>query len=196
VLNICLPSLSSIEDRLAALEGHNVELWKENKSLQSRIRTLEVRLATAEDTLINLSIQTLGKETQKSFAFFPQLPSEFRRMIWTFARPAPRVLKLFEKRVGIETVVYSTAKVPALLHACQESRRIAKEWYELSFPRIFRGLQFPYIYIDYSSDFIYVPRRYGEDKGNPSRSNIAPYLISVLSFGKSMNVIQETSRCC
>jgi hypothetical protein len=186
-----LPSPGSIEDQLAALLGHNVELWKENQSLQSRIRTLEVRLATAEDTLINLSPQNLGMQTHKSFAFFPKLPLEIRRMIWIFARPVPRVLKIFEKWEGVQKVVYSTAKVPALLHACQESRWIAKEWYKLSFPGDYFEPQSSRIYFDCSSDYIYVPQEFGEDKGNPTHSNINPYLIRYMMTSKVMSVIHE-----
>jgi hypothetical protein len=191
-----LHSPSSGEDRLAALEGHIVELWKDNQSLQSRIRTLEVRLATAEDTLINLSPQNLDIQLHKSFAFFPKLPPEIRRMIWTFARPAPRVLKMFEKKEGAGEVVYSTAKVPALLHVCQESRQIAKEWYELSFPRRSYEPESSRTYFDSSSDFVYVPEESGEDKGNPTHSNINPYSIRSMMPSKIMNVIHEVPEFC
>jgi hypothetical protein len=146
--------------------------------------------------MINLSPQNLGMQAHKSFVFFPKLPPEIRRMIWTSARPAPRVLKIFEKMEGAEEVVYSTAKVPALLHACQDSRRIAKQWYELSFPRTSYKPQSSRIYFDFSLDFVYVPEESGEDKGNSTHSNISPYFIPHMIQSKVLNVIQEVEESC
>ncbi|PMD12351.1 hypothetical protein NA56DRAFT_666476 [Hyaloscypha hepaticicola] len=174
---------SSIEDRLAALEGHNFELWKENQSLQSRICTLEVRLATAEDTLINLSPQNLGMQTHKSFAFFPKLSPELRRMIWTFARPGPRVLKIFEKKEGDQRSNILHCEI-----ACTSPRmpRVTFPWHP-------KEPQSSCIYFDCSSDFVYIPRRSRGDKGNPTRSNINPYIISFTIPNKVMNVIHEVT---
>jgi len=110
-------------------------------------------------------------------------------MIWIFARPAPRVLKIFENKD--EEVFYATAKVPALLHACQESRRIANKWYELSFPWNPYKPQYSRVYFDCSSDFVYVPRHNREDKSNPTRLDANPCALSGTKPIKIMNVIQE-----
>jgi hypothetical protein len=50
-------------------------------------------------------------------------------MVWTFAHTAARVITILESPDGVEgeEIVYSTAKVLALLHVCQESRQIAKK---------------------------------------------------------------------
>jgi hypothetical protein len=173
------PSLQDLQDKLAALE-------KRNESLESRVRMLEVRLATSEDTLINLSPATLGKNTHKSFAFFPKLPPELRRLVWKFARPAPQVLKIFETRVGNEDILYSTAKIPALLHTCQESRRATKEWYELSLMRYKTKSNLGRIYFDFSCDFVYVTYKDDED-----RTVVNPNDIDCRVADKVKNVAYE-----
>ncbi|KAE9364822.1 hypothetical protein N431DRAFT_564035 [Stipitochalara longipes BDJ] len=179
----------SVEERLAALEEQNFELHKKNEALEGRIRTLEVRLATTEHTLITLSPQTLGKQTHKAFALFPKLPPELRRMVWTLARPGPRVIKIFQSKVGDKEIIYSTAKVPTLLHTCQESRRIAKNWYELSFQCGWRGT--PRVYFDFSSDFVYFPRFPGKDSKYSTHSIASPSSISRNEREKVKRVVQE-----
>jgi hypothetical protein len=66
------------------------------------------------------------------FALFPKLPMELRLKIWKMARPEGRYILLEHSRKR-RRAVFSRAKVPALLHACQESRDIALKWYKLSF---------------------------------------------------------------
>jgi 2EXR family len=80
-------------------------------------------------------LQRPSASRDKAFALFPKFPPELRRMVWIFARPPPRVIKLLWAKVGgdEEDVIYSTAKVPSLLQTRQESRKIAKGWYELTF---------------------------------------------------------------
>jgi uncharacterized coiled-coil protein SlyX len=188
------PSPASLEDRFTALEVKFADLHQGNNSLQIHIRTLEVRLATSEDTLINLSPTILGKHTHKSFAFFPKLPPELRRMVWKFARPSPRVLKIYQFKTAPDDKpeLYSTAKVPSLLHACQESRRIAKEWYELSlrwYARIKEGEG--RIYFDFSSDFLYYPLFDGKDMKHPTRSIPSPVVIHCQDKQKVRKIVLE-----
>jgi hypothetical protein len=49
------------------------------------------------------------------------------------------------------------------------------------------------IYFDFS-DFVYVPQQYEEHKGNPRRSIVNPWLISLGRARKVMNVIYESPR--
>jgi uncharacterized coiled-coil protein SlyX len=183
-----------LQHKFAAQGTKIADIQKENESLKARIRTLEVRLATSEDTLINLSSATLDEHTHKSFTFFPQLPPELRRMVWTLARPPPRVLKVFK----LETIpdgepeLYSTAKVPSLLHACQESRRVAKEWYELSLRCCTRiGEQEGRVYFDFSSDFLYYSPIYDKDMGHPTHLNPHPADIHCHDREKVKKVVLE-----
>ncbi|KAI9647658.1 hypothetical protein NHQ30_004043 [Ciborinia camelliae] len=67
------------------------------------------------------------------FTRFSELPGKVRRLIWHFARPEARYIKIRESRWG-ETL-YSRAPIPAMLHTCQESRKVALKWYDLSFAR-------------------------------------------------------------
>ncbi|KAF8850227.1 hypothetical protein BDZ45DRAFT_751939 [Acephala macrosclerotiorum] len=91
------------------------------------------------------------------FHFFGRLPPEVRFLIWEAARPDPRVVKISQvkpdKGQGSYGAIYSKAKVPSLLHACSESRRVALQWYELSFGHRLRSPGT--MYFDQSVDFAY-----------------------------------------
>ncbi|KAF7940548.1 uncharacterized protein EAE98_000675 [Botrytis deweyae] len=65
--------------------------------------------------------------------YFSKLPGKVRRQIWHFARPEARYIKIRESKWS--AALYSDAPIPALLHTCQESRKVALKWYDLSFAR-------------------------------------------------------------
>ncbi|KAF5875848.1 uncharacterized protein Bfra_002244 [Botrytis fragariae] len=62
-----------------------------------------------------------------------ELPGKVRRQIWNFARPEARYIKIRESKWS--AALCSDAPIPALLHTCQESRKVALKWYDLSFAR-------------------------------------------------------------
>ncbi|PMD29573.1 hypothetical protein L207DRAFT_642331 [Hyaloscypha variabilis F] len=189
-------SLLDIQAKLTSIHEQNIELHLENKLLRNRIRTLEVRLASTKDTLINLSPQTLGTQTHKAFALFPKLPPELRRIVWDLARPSPRVIKLFHTKVNDVDILYSTAKVPSLLHTCQESRRVAKSWYELSlgYKSNFGKKHAAHVYFDYSRDFLYSPLPDLEDERSYARSIAYPRDVYYLERTRVKKVVQEIPR--
>ena len=80
-----------------------------------------------------------------NFQLFPRLPTELRLLIWEFARPEGRIIKM---RVRRNRNLYSRAPVPNLLHTNQESRKLALKWYELTFEA--------QIYFDWSVDAIWM----------------------------------------
>ncbi|KAF7960197.1 hypothetical protein EAE96_001795 [Botrytis aclada] len=65
--------------------------------------------------------------------YFSALPGKVRRQIWQFARPDARYIKIRESKWS--AALYSDAQIPALLRTCQESRKVALTWYDLSFAR-------------------------------------------------------------
>lgn len=78
-------------------------------------------------------------------------------MIWKLARPEARVIRPFKPFVSKdhneeEVPRYSSAPVPSMLHACQQSRSVALKWYTFGLKRHGgRGG----IYFDYDRDFVY-----------------------------------------
>ncbi|KAF7885206.1 hypothetical protein EAF00_011024 [Botryotinia globosa] len=64
---------------------------------------------------------------------FSELPGKVRRQIWNFVRPEARYIKIRESKWS--AAFYSDAPIPSLLHTCQESRKEAMKWYDLSFAR-------------------------------------------------------------
>lgn len=115
-----------------------------------------------------------------TFHLFPNFPIEIRLVVWKFARPAPRFLKLLcrsphspkikDTRLLVHPTggpperhdITSTAKVPSLLHASHESRELALKWYRLSFaaqryPDDLSESQ-PTVYFDWAADGLF-----GED---------------------------------
>ena len=101
-------------------------------------------------------------------ACFGHLPRELRLLIWKYARPDPRVIRLAwskrspkaPKRCSYPKywrANYSEAPIPAMLHACSESRQVALGWYRLAFRR---GQAKPRVYFDFSADILHVGCRY------------------------------------
>ncbi|APA06060.1 hypothetical protein sscle_01g008300 [Sclerotinia sclerotiorum 1980 UF-70] len=68
-----------------------------------------------------------------TFLRFSKLPQKLRHQIWHFTRPEARYIKIRESRWT--TGLFSGAPIPAMLHTCQESRKMALIWYDLSFAR-------------------------------------------------------------
>jgi len=195
LLNI-RPSLRDIRSEFTSLREQNADLRKKNEALEERIRTLEVRLATTEDSMINLSPENLGNHTHKAFALFSKVPLELRTIVWKLARPVPRVVNIFRAKVDDKDVLYSTAKIPSLLHVCQESRRIAKEWYQLSFPWS-SSWNDPYaarVYFDFSADFLYFPSFDYFHSENTARLSPLPWNIYARDTEKVKKVVQEVPK--
>lgn len=96
------------------------------------------------------------------FHRFSKLPAELRITIWKLARPGPRVI-----RVKVHIVKYhisehvrglkftSFTPVPAVLHACKESRAIALKTYKLGMKTHCDG---PRVYVDFTKDTIYMAK--------------------------------------
>ncbi|RDL37337.1 uncharacterized protein BP5553_04770 [Venustampulla echinocandica] len=110
------------------------------------------------------SSNRLLKHAFADFSYFPKLPAELRLMIWKFARPEGRIIRIkprSKRHLRLKhtsplemRALYSTAKVPAMLHACLESRVVAQKWYKLSFGTTLYGE--PQTYFDYEQDEVLV----------------------------------------
>jgi 2EXR family len=79
-----------------------------------------------------------------TFTCFGRLPAELRVLIWELARHGPRVVRLawskdppkapsWSRFPELYRANYSSAPIPAMLHACSESRQVALKWYQLLF---------------------------------------------------------------
>jgi hypothetical protein len=87
------------------------------------------------------------------------MPTELRLKIWKYALPGERVIQIIIKVITSEHSRHlrglkfsSVTPVPAMLHACPESRLVALEHYELGMAT---HLSEPRIYVDYEKDTIY-----------------------------------------
>jgi hypothetical protein len=95
-------------------------------------------------------------QSRPKFTKFALLPTEIRLMIWNFARPEERVIKLSASKKQAHGCPYpplvSRIPVPAILHACSESRHVALQWYRILFRPVcgYGGTCF-----DTERDFIY-----------------------------------------
>jgi len=93
-----------------------------------------------------------------TFTLFGDLPPELQLLIWEAARPAPRFIILQGRPQNPsrsrwdDQDIYSNAKVPALLHTCRNSRRIALKWYRLSFGNPTFP---PRVYFDWEEDCLH-----------------------------------------
>jgi hypothetical protein len=99
----------------------------------------------------------------KTFTCFQRLPTELRLLIWKHARPDPRIVRLDWSKQDprqvdwlfgsyLECYNYSREPIPAMLHACAESRQVALEWYQLALPPIASQ---PRTYFDFNADYLY-----------------------------------------
>ncbi|KAE8446190.1 hypothetical protein EG329_012415 [Mollisiaceae sp. DMI_Dod_QoI] len=123
------------------------------EALTNGLQLLQIN-STPTDPLTPPSMKPL--DNSPVFHPFPRLAPELRLQIWEAARPEPRVIRIFPKKYEGEKyfAAHSTAKVPTLLQTCRESRKVALEWYTLSFSTF---VGFPNtIYFDNSSDIAYL----------------------------------------
>src|SRR5277367_1421779 len=90
--------------------------------------------------------------SSETFHLFPKLPIELRRMIWAFALPGPRQIKLFTKPDACLVRRKSTKGLaPIILSANREAREVALRHYETWH----NADAFGYQYIDFAIDGIY-----------------------------------------
>lgn len=98
-----------------------------------------------------------GGTSPGTFPQFQKLHQELRDMIWELSI-LPRVIPLTARRdpkkphplVAISMpFISTTAPIPAQLHVCRDSRKVALQHYTLSFTRI---LEEPRIYFDFEND--------------------------------------------
>lgn len=91
---------------------------------------------------MSTSTTPLEVEHATTFDNFLELPVELRLIVWSFAHPEARFVRLQCHQLPHQTSEVdrsncrqstSTAKVPSPLHACNESREVALKWYRLSF---------------------------------------------------------------
>jgi len=111
-------------------------------------------MASTSTALIDAAIAKLAITPEKVFTVFPNFPLELREMIWKEAIPKQRFVHVDDTAItrqmqqGLraeervledrrpDDYIYSTAPIPAMLHASVESRRIAIEsGYILAFGR-------------------------------------------------------------
>jgi hypothetical protein len=76
---------------------------------------------------------TPGYISTDGFELFPGFPVEVRLMIWEQACCTERIIPLLPGQGHLFPRVHPLLAVPAVLHACSESRRIALKHYNLSF---------------------------------------------------------------
>lgn len=104
----------------------------------------------------------------EKFTCFGHLPRELRLLIWKYARPDPRVVRLAWSKRSSKALKhcsypeywranYSEAPIPAMLHACSESRQVALRWYRLALQH---GRAEPRVYFDFSADILHVGCQY------------------------------------
>jgi len=128
----------------------------------------EDSLPTTEDTTSNLEVVSSNPPLpHTTFSPFCKLPAEIQLDIWEAARPDPRFLKLYCIHCSRHWLpsngafcpnkthhVRSRAPVPALLHACSDSRKVALKWYKLSFGNALAWIP-PAVYFDWERDGLY-----------------------------------------
>lgn len=99
--------------------------------LQEKVKDLEAQLRNLE--VENRQLQRQLKTSLPKLP--PELPLELWTLIWEYALPDQRVLHVNEKcdERGISLhdpmIFFCSARPPAILHVCQESRRIALKYF-------------------------------------------------------------------
>lgn len=130
---------------------------------------------------------------------FKLFPPEIRHMVWLQASLEPRVIELgfyYDTKVKNHKVVRNTSKtvVPALLHACSESREIGLSHYEAFIPTgVWTGT-----YISWAQDYMYLDcsqRQYTDfdeyqqrlKQSSPFQKAILPQKCRRLLLGKRLH---------
>lgn len=122
---------------------------------------------TTENILYQTSLSR-DSHIPRTFRHFKYLPYEIRAQIWEQAFPSGRVITLrnhIPKRWPWSTPqnngTTSHSRIPAVLHACQETRYLALKSYSLAFgsSEHFETPVFcPKVYVDFSRDTLYIPQ--------------------------------------
>jgi hypothetical protein len=94
--------------------------------------------------------KVIGAIPPTEFPRFNELKKYIRKRIWHFALPRARMIKLTKTPNAAD--IYSTAPVPAILHANRESRALALRYYRLAFAPE-GGIA--KTYFDFSRDYLY-----------------------------------------
>jgi len=115
----------------------------------------------------NTDLYSSTKDTAIRFGAFSRLPPELRLIIWEYARPDPRIVRLLKSKHS--SALYSKTPIPGILHATRESRAIALKWYQLCFPMRYPRLSLadwmrpnkidfvkPRTYFDFTNDVLYI----------------------------------------
>ncbi|KAJ8070942.1 hypothetical protein OCU04_001300 [Sclerotinia nivalis] len=119
-------SLIDLEEDSDAVPLSESQLTQESEESQADPEEYCRSFAGLEDYVEAVVIPT-------TFLHFSELPQKVRHRIWHFARPEARYIKIRESKWV--TGLFSDAPIPAMLHTCQESRKVALTWYDLSFAR-------------------------------------------------------------
>ncbi|KAH8590963.1 hypothetical protein B0O99DRAFT_598502 [Bisporella sp. PMI_857] len=114
-----------------------------------------VRLQALESPIKKLAFNPrapafVPKQATTKFKAFGELPNHLRMHIWDFGLPGARLVKLGLSKD--KRSIYSSTPIPALLHACRESRSFALKFYRLSFAT-YQGA--PRTYFNFELDVIY-----------------------------------------
>jgi hypothetical protein len=141
-----------------AKQNNPTTATKMNNSLVSELPTT--------DSTTALLLEAPRPNPDGDFIYFPKLPGELRQEIWILSLPGPRdiLIRLDPQNMRAMDVSdikedenpYYRAKacagaLPAQLHVNQESRSVAKIYYELDFKEQTRGRP---IYVDFKIDSI------------------------------------------
>ncbi|KAF8853761.1 hypothetical protein BDZ45DRAFT_748204 [Acephala macrosclerotiorum] len=154
-----------IKENLILAKGHSDLLLLRDDMAKS---LAQAQIQNAEPEVLVASLMKNGKLELRAkpaigtaFHLFPELPVELRLQIWEAARPEGRVIRItrskhepVDENDDLDYEWYTKANVPALLHASSESRRVALQWYQLSFG--FGPQNQSTIYFDHSRDWTYL----------------------------------------
>lgn len=117
-------------------------ITSENRRLQKEVSHItrayfHLRQTTSQQIQALRESLAREKESQRPFrqirpSFrFAYLPAELRRFIWEFSLPGPQVLRVTERCAAEDVeMFFCSARPPALLHACRESRYVASAHYK------------------------------------------------------------------
>jgi len=150
-------------------------------NLQAKIKDLESQLRTLQD-----ENHQLRRQQGISFYLFINLPFEIRASIWEYALPDRRVLRVSDLPVPDLPNVYHSAGIffcsaypPALLHVCQESRKVALTQFKSFFEKGWRGEISRPIYFRPKLDVLYLDseRLGGIARDNPEINEIESIAI-------------------
>jgi hypothetical protein len=147
-------------------------------------------------------IADLVKLPLTQFTLFPTLPVELRLKIWTIASFHSRNVDIWARclgKIGSRLHPYTPFKytshcsVPAILHACRESREVGLQYYHLDFGTFYENGTFrfetlPKIYINFAVDR--VCELSGSDNNSPV---ICEYFISKCSNNGAQSVALRLS---